>query len=51
MHPLVLDTDVFSFLFKNDTRAELYRPQLTGKLLCVCFQTIAEVRLWSTLRN
>ncbi|TMB88176.1 MAG: type II toxin-antitoxin system VapC family toxin [Chloroflexi bacterium] len=28
MRPVVLDTDVFSFLFQRDTRAALYAPHL-----------------------
>lgn len=28
MNVVLIDTDVISFLFKQDTRAELYRPHL-----------------------
>jgi hypothetical protein len=28
MRPVLLDTDVFSFIFKRDTRAALYAPHL-----------------------
>lgn len=27
----VLDTDVLSYLFRRDTRAELFRPHLMGR--------------------
>lgn len=47
----VLDTDVFSFLAKADTRASLYRPLLAGRQLCVCFQTVAELRLWAIVNR
>ena len=30
MTPIVLDTDVVSFLFKNDSRAESYLSHLAG---------------------
>lgn len=28
MKKLIVDTDVISYLFKGDTRADLYRPHL-----------------------
>lgn len=51
MDPVVLDTDVFSFLTKDDSRAAFYKPHLDAKQLCICFQTVAELRLWSMMRN
>src|SRR5215210_4769039 len=48
---LVLDTDVCSFLLKRDTRAELYRPDLQGRRLCLSFQTVAELYRWAEERN
>jgi tRNA(fMet)-specific endonuclease VapC len=47
----VLDTDVISYLFRRDTRAEAYRPYLTGRLLAVSFMTIAELDRWALQRN
>ena len=44
---LVVDTDVVSFLFKRDTRANLYAPHLDGHMLAVSFQTLAELELWA----
>ena len=43
---LVVDTDVASFLFKKDTRATLYAPHLSGHMLTLSFQTLAELELW-----
>ena len=43
MSMVVLDTDVWSFLFKRDSRAERYRVHLEGNVLCVSFQTVAEL--------
>lgn len=51
MDPVVVDTDVFSFLTKDDSRAAFYLPYLDAKRLCVCFQTVAELRLWSIMRR
>ncbi len=44
---IVCDTDVWSFLFKQDTRAELYRAHLENRVLCVSFQTVAELYQWA----
>lgn len=43
MPPLVLDTDVLSFIFRSDTRAALYAPHLFGHVLTISFQTRAEM--------
>jgi tRNA(fMet)-specific endonuclease VapC len=51
MPAVVLDTDVFSFFFKQDTRAALYEPSLSGQQLCLSFQSVAELRLWALLRR
>jgi tRNA(fMet)-specific endonuclease VapC len=51
MPPVVLDTDVFSFFFKHDTRASLYEPALRGAELCLSFQSVAELRLWALIRR
>lgn len=46
MSYVILDTDVWSYLFKQDTRAELYRPHIQGQIPCVSFQTVAEIYQW-----
>jgi predicted nucleic acid-binding protein len=48
---IVVDTDVLSFVAKSDTRAKLYESDLAGRSLCVCFQTVAELRLWALIRR
>lgn len=48
---VVVDTDVVSYLFRRDSRAELYRPHLTGKLLVVSFMTVAELDRWALERE
>lgn len=47
MTGVVVDTDVISFLFKRDTRAELYRAHLSQRMLGVSFMTIAELDRWA----
>jgi tRNA(fMet)-specific endonuclease VapC len=51
MPALVIDTDVVSFLLKDDTRARLYRPHLEGKTLALSFVTVAELHQWAYVRN
>ncbi|HLH22511.1 MAG TPA: PIN domain-containing protein [Chloroflexota bacterium] len=46
MAAVVVDTDVVSFLFRHDSRAELYRPHLAGRLLVVSFMAVAELEVW-----
>lgn len=50
MAAVVLDTDVVSFLFKRDSRAEIYKPHLHGKLLVLSFMTVAELDRWAISR-
>ena len=45
MTPVVVYTDVVSFLFKNDSRAQLYLPLLKNRSLLVSFMTEAELQL------
>jgi tRNA(fMet)-specific endonuclease VapC len=48
---VVVDTDVLSYLFKEDTRGELYLPHLDGKLTIISFMTLAETDRWALERN
>ena len=47
----VVDTDVISYLFRHDSRAEAYRPYLTGALLAVSVMTVAELDRWALQRG
>lgn len=47
----VVDTDVVSYLYKGDSRADLYYPHLFGQILVTSFQTIAELRRWMLSAN
>jgi tRNA(fMet)-specific endonuclease VapC len=48
---VIIDTDVVSFLFKRDTRAQAYRQHLQGKTLALSFMTVAELYQWAYSRN
>jgi tRNA(fMet)-specific endonuclease VapC len=49
--PVVIDTDVLSFLYKRDTRAKLYEPHLNDPPFIVSFMSLAELRRWTLERN
>lgn len=51
MPSVVVDTDVLSFTFKKDSRAELYRPHVDDKLVVVSFMTLAELDRWALSHN
>jgi tRNA(fMet)-specific endonuclease VapC len=48
---VVVDTDVLSFIFKDATRADQYRPLLADKRAGVSIQTVAELHLWAIARR
>jgi len=48
---VVVDTDVVSYLFKRDTRAQHYRPHLDGQLPIISFMTLAELERWTLARD
>jgi predicted nucleic acid-binding protein len=51
MADCVVDTNVVSYLFRGDTRADPYREFLAGKRLAISFMTVAELRSWALIRN
>ena len=51
MNPIVLDTDVVSFLLKGDTRAQIYLPLLHDRQWLISFMTEAELEQWELLAN
>lgn len=51
MDAVLLDTDVFSFFFKGDTRAEMYTPDVEGKQMCLSFMSVAELLRWTIVRG
>lgn len=48
---VVIDTDIISFAFKHDTRAELYRKHLSVFPYFISFMTLAEMRRWTLAQN
>jgi len=40
---ILVDTDVFSFIFRKDSRAEYFQPYLIYKTLSISFMTVAEL--------
>lgn len=49
MDRVLLDTNVFSFVFKGDRRGALYEPLVQGGETYLSFQTVAELHLWVKL--
>jgi len=49
--PVLLDTNIISFIFKKDSRALLYEPHLKGKILTTSFMCVAELFQWAYIRN
>jgi tRNA(fMet)-specific endonuclease VapC len=48
---IVVDTDVVSFIFKQDTRADLYKSHLANNLQVISFTTVAELHQWAKRYN
>ena len=46
MNAIVVDTDVVSLVFKQDTRAQTYLSALAAPDLLVSFMTEAELERW-----
>jgi predicted nucleic acid-binding protein len=44
MDSVLLDTDVFSFYLRRDSRSVLYDDDVRGKVRCLSFATVAELR-------
>src|SRR5436190_16367010 len=42
----VIDTDVWSYLYKGRAEAKVYEPHLQGNILVISFQTQAELLRW-----
>jgi tRNA(fMet)-specific endonuclease VapC len=51
MKPVVFDTDVVSFLFKSDSRSQVYLPHLRDRQWLISFMTEAELEQWALLSN
>lgn len=51
MNPVLVDTDVVSYLFKKDTRAARYAEILEGQQRLISFMTVAELYQWAALHQ
>ena len=47
MDAAVSDTDVISFVFKKDSRGEVYKSLLETRFILVLFMSLAELDRWS----
>ncbi len=47
---MLLDTNIVSYFFRNDSRAQLYERQLMGRSRYISFATQAELFQWLFLR-
>ena len=45
MDLVLLDTDVFSMFLRRDARSLRYDDDVRGKVRCLCFASVAELRL------
>lgn len=48
---VLVDTNIVSYVFKQDTRALQYAPLLEGNRLAVSFATVAELFEWAYVRK
>jgi hypothetical protein len=44
MRTMIVDNDVVSYIYKKDTRAEMYEPHLVNAITSISFMTL---RNWS----
>ena len=51
MMTVLLDTNIVSYLFKNDTRVQTYAPHLLNNELAIAIMTVAELLQWAAIRN
>ena len=51
MTMILLDTNIVSYLFKDDTRAVLYAPHLLGRELAIAMMTVAELLQWAAVHD
>jgi len=47
----VIDTDVVSYIYKRDTRADLYHTHLNDPPFIISFMSLAELRRWTLERK
>lgn len=48
---MLIDTNVLSYIYKSDSRAEAYKPHLVGQPWYASFITVAELYRWPFARD
>lgn len=48
---VLADTNIVSYLYKEDTRGALYAPHLLGNEAAISLMTVAELLQWASVRN
>ena len=48
---ILVDTDVLSYLLKQDTRADFFKPYLLHKSVAISFITVAELYYWAYTKS
>lgn len=51
MRVVIVDTDVVSYLFKEHTRGDLYKPHLVDAVASISFMAKAELEQWAIVGN
>ena len=51
VQPVVVDTGVVSFIFREDSRAQFYEERIAGMRPVVSFQTLEELYIWPIRNN
>lgn len=51
MNLVLVDTNIVSYLYKQDTRSLLYEPHLVGNEAAISLMTVAELFQWAELRQ
>jgi tRNA(fMet)-specific endonuclease VapC len=48
---VIVDTDIFSYWLKGDTRGEAYRSYAVGRQMALAFPTVGELYYWALKYN
>jgi predicted nucleic acid-binding protein len=51
MGVILIDTNIVSYLYKQDTRATLYQPHVLGHEAAISLMTVAELLQWASMRT
>jgi predicted nucleic acid-binding protein len=51
MSIVLLDTNIISYLYKQDSRGALYEPHLLGQEAAISLMSVAELLQWAAFRN